>query len=64
MEIVTADLLEIDATTGKKQHKILVICDYFTKAIFAYDLSHFTGTAFLTRFREFLSTTGMVTNFW
>ena len=39
----------------------MVICDYFTKAIFAYDLSQFTGTAFLTRFREFLSTTGMVT---
>lgn len=61
MEIVTCDLLEVESYVGKKNHKILVIVDYFTKIIFAYDLLSFTGEAFLNKFKEFLSTTGLIT---
>ena len=61
MEIVTADLLEVEAIVGKKSHKILVICDYFTKMIYAYDLASFTSKAFLEKFKEFLASTGLVT---
>ena len=61
MEIVTADLLEVEAAVGKKSHKILVICDYFTKVIFTYDLTSFTSSSFIQKFKEFLGTTGMVT---
>ena len=61
LEIVTADLLEVEAIQGKKQHKILVICDYFSKVIWTFDLKSFTGSAFLDKFKEFLSCTGMVT---
>ena len=61
MEVVTADLLEVEAVVGKKNHKILVICDYFTKVIFTYDLTSFTSKAFISKFKEFLSTTGLVT---
>jgi hypothetical protein len=61
MEIVTADLLEVDNIPGNKKHKILVICDYFTKAIFAYDLKSFSGGSFIEKFKEFLMATGMCT---
>ena len=61
MEIVTADLLEVEASVGNKNHKILVLVDYFSKMIFAYDLVSFTGKAFLARFKDFLSATGMIT---
>ena len=61
MEIVTADLLEVESNIGKKNHKVLIIVDYFTKMIFAYDLVSFTGKSFLARFKDFLSATGMIT---
>ena len=61
LEIVSCDLLEVEALQGKRQHKILVVVDYFSKAIFAYDLLSFTGKAFINKFKEFLSNTGMIT---
>ena len=61
MEIVTADLLEVESNINKTNHKILVICDYFTKAIFTYDMTSFTAKAFLQKFKDFLSTTGLIT---
>ena len=61
LEIVSCDLLEIESIQGKKQHKILVVVDYFSKAIFAYDLPGFTGKAFISKFKEFLANTGMIT---
>lgn len=61
LEIATCDLLEIESLVGKKGHKVLVCCDYFSKAIFAYDLKSFTASAFLGKFKEFLMATGMVT---
>ena len=61
LEIVSCDLLEVEALQGKKQHKILVLCDYFSKVIFAYDMPAFNGKAFIQKFKEFLSISGMVT---
>ena len=46
---------------GKKSHKILVICDYFTKAINAFDMTSFTSSSFISRFKDFLQFTGPVT---
>ena len=46
---------------GKKSHKILVICDYFTKAINAFDMTSFTSSSFISRFKDFLQFTGHVT---
>ena len=43
---------------GKRSHKILVICDYFTKTINAFDLTSFTSSSFITKFKEFLQFTG------
>ena len=61
MDIVTADLLEVEAIQGKKRHKILVICNYFTMVIFPYDLESFTAVALIRRFKEFLGMTGLIT---
>ena len=60
-EIVTADLLEVESVVGKKSHKILVICHYFTKAINAFDMTSFTSSSFISRFKDFLQFTGHVT---
>ena len=60
-EIVTADLLEVESVVGKKSHKILVICDYFSKAINAFDMTSFTSSSFISRFKDFLQFTGHVT---
>ena len=60
-EIVTADLLEVESVVGKRSHKILVICDYFTKAINAFDMTSFTSSSFISRFKDFLQFTGHVT---
>ena len=43
---------------GKKSHKVLVLCDYFTKTINAFDLTSFTSTCFINKFKEFLQFTG------
>ena len=60
LEIMTADLLEIESSISKRDHKILVLVDYFTKMIFAYDLTSFTSKAFLARFKDFLAATGIL----
>ena len=46
---------------GKRSHKILVICDYFTKAINAFDTTSFTSSSFISRFKDFLQFTGHMT---
>lgn len=61
MEIITADLLEVDNIQGNQKHKILVICDYFTKALFAYDLKTTSARSFIEKLKEFLMMTGFGT---
>ena len=60
-EIVSCDLLEVESIQGSRTHKILVVSDYHSKAIFCYDLVSFTGKDFIAKFKEFLTATGLVT---
>ena len=60
-EIVTADLLEVESVVGKKSHKILVICDYFSKLVHAYEVTAHNASTFLEKFQDFLQFTGCVT---
>ena len=60
-EIVSCDLLEVESIQGSRSHKILVVSDYHSKAIFCYDLVSFTGKDFIAKFKEFLTATGLVT---
>ena len=60
-EIITADFLEIETLQGQGQKKILVVCDYFSKAIFPYDIKSYTTASVITHLRIYLAHTGFVT---
>ena len=60
-EIITADFLEVETIQGTGQKKILVICDYFSKAIFPYDIKSYSSSSVIAHLRIYLAHTGFVT---